>query len=101
MVLVALELDDGVDNVFENLRTGQRALFVDVSDDDDGNAARLCKAQQGGSALAHLGDAAGRRVDLFGGNGLDGVDDHELWLHVAYVGKDGLERCLAEDEGLS
>ena len=37
MVLVALELDDGVDNVFENLRTGQRALFVDVSDDDDVN----------------------------------------------------------------
>ena len=60
MVLVAFELYDGVDDVFENLRAGKRTLFVDVSDEDDRHAARLGKAQQGGSALSHLGDAAGR-----------------------------------------
>ena len=98
VVLVALELDNRVDNVFQNLRTSQRSLLGDVANEDDGHAAGLGKAQQGRGALTYLGDAARTRLHLVGGNGLYGVDDDEFGLHVADVFKDGLQGVLAEDE---
>ena len=45
-MLVALELDDGVDDMLQNLRACQRPLFRDMPDEDHGHAARLGKAEQ-------------------------------------------------------
>ena len=41
VVLVALKLYDRVDDMFQNLRTGKRALLINMSDKDDGYACRL------------------------------------------------------------
>jgi len=98
VVLVALELYDGVDDVFQNLRTGEGAFLGDVANEDDGHAAGLGKAQQGRGALAHLGDGACGGLDVLGHDGLDGVDDDELWLHFLNVVEDGLELVLAEEQ---
>jgi hypothetical protein len=51
---VALEIQHGVDDVLEHARAGQRALFRDVADQDDGDAGLLGHAGQLGRALAHL-----------------------------------------------
>ena len=98
MVLVALELYDGIDDVLQNLRTGQRALLGDVADENDGNAARLGKAQQSRGTLAHLGNGTGRGLDVLGHDGLDGVDDDKLWLHLFDMVEDGLQLVFAEQE---
>lgn len=37
VLAVAFELQDGVDDVFEDFRSGDVAVFVDVSDEDDGD----------------------------------------------------------------
>ena len=60
VVLVALELEDGVHNVFQHLGARDAAFLVDVADEDDRRMRFLGKAQDAGGTLAHLGDAAGR-----------------------------------------
>ena len=44
-MLVALELDDGIDDVFQDLRTSECAFLGDVTNQDDGYAAGLGKAE--------------------------------------------------------
>ena len=73
VVLVALELYDGVHDVLQYLRSGQGTLLGDVPNEDDGHAAGLGEAQQRRGALAHLGYASGARLHLVGGDGLYGV----------------------------
>ena len=90
-MLVALELDDGIDDVFEDLRTCQRAFLGDVADEDDGYAAGLGKAEQGRGALTHLSDGASRGLDVLGHNGLDGVDDDQFGLFVLDMFEDMLQ----------
>ena len=69
-----------------------------MSNEDDGGIGLFGKLQDGGGALADLCHTAGRRLDQFGGDGLDGVDNHQLGLYVLDVGKDVFQRCLADDE---
>ena len=40
---IALEVDDGIDDVLDDLGPGQRAGLGDVADDDDGGAGRLAR----------------------------------------------------------
>ena len=44
-MLVALELYDGIDDVFEDFRTGEGAFLRDMTNEDDGDAAGLGKAE--------------------------------------------------------
>ena len=97
-MLVALELDNGIDDVFEDFRTGEGAFLRDMTNEDDGNAAGLGKAQQGRGALANLGNGAGRGFDVLGGNGLDGIDDDEVGLDFLDVVEDGFEGVFGENE---
>ena len=53
---VALELQDHVHDVLQDLRSGDGPVLGDVSDKDDGDTALLGHAEQGRGAFAHLGD---------------------------------------------
>ena len=81
--------------MLQNLRTCQRAFLGDVSYEYDRHAAGLGKAQQRAGTFAHLGDAACRRLYIFSSDGLYGVNNHEVGLHLLYVSEDGLQRRLA------
>ena len=77
-VALALEGEDRVDEMFERLRPGQRAVLRHVADEDDRDPLPLRELHQPEGRLADLADAAGRALELADGRGLDGVDDDEL-----------------------
>ena len=87
-MLVAFELDDCIDNVLKYLWASQSALFVNMSDKNDWYSTGLGKAEQGCSAFTHLCDAAGLTIDILSGDGLNGVDDYQLWSHFFYLVED-------------
>ena len=77
---LALEIEDGIHDVFEHFGPRERAFFGDVPDEDvpdeeEGDPARLCDAHELCGAFAHLPDAARRRTQRLGVDRLDGVDD--------------------------
>ncbi len=80
--------------MLEHARPGQGAFLGDVADEEDRRAALLGKAHQQRRALAHLGHAARRRLQLLGEDGLDRVDDHDLGLLGAGGGDDRLDAGL-------
>ena len=100
VVLVALELKDGIDNVLQHFGTRDAAFLVDVTDQDDCRMRLLGEAQDAGGALAHLGDAARRGFQRFGRNSLYGVDDDQVGACVLDVDVDLFERRLAHDEAV-
>ena len=71
---LALEIQHGVDHVFEHARTGDAAFLGHVADQEHGRSRLLGKARELGRRLAHLADRAWRRRQQFGPDGLDGVD---------------------------
>ena len=72
---LALEIEDGIHDVFEHFGPRERAFFGDVPDEEEGDPARLCDAHELCGAFAHLPDAARRRTQSLGVDRLDGVDD--------------------------
>ncbi len=52
--VLAFELEDHIDNVLQDLRTGDGPLLRDVADEDDGNPAALGKAEERGGDFLHL-----------------------------------------------
>ena len=84
--------------MLQYLRSCQRSLLVNMSYKQYRHSARLGKAKQGGSTLAHLGDTSRRRIDVLCRDGLYGVDNHHLWLHVLDVVEYALERCLGKNQ---
>ena len=62
MMALALEVQHGVDQVLEHARPGQRAFLRDVADEERRDAAALRQRHEARAALAHLRDAAGRRL---------------------------------------
>ena len=74
-MLVALELKDGVDNMFEHLRPGNASFLIDMADQEDGRTALLRIFQDSRAALAHLRNASGRGFDHLRINGLYRVDN--------------------------
>ena len=77
MEAFTLEVEDRVDNVLEDARTGHRALFGDVADKKDRHVFALRELEQPRGALAQLRDASGRRRDGVRAHCLDRVDDDE------------------------
>ena len=97
VMLVALELQHGIDDVLQDFRAGDAALLVDVADEQDGRPVLFGKAEDGGAAFSHLRDAAGRRLDQFREDGLDGVDDNQVGLDGAGLIQDVFQVGLAQD----
>ena len=91
---LTLEIQHGVDHVLQHARAGQRAFLGNVADEKDRRAALLGEAHQQRRTLAHLSDAARRRLQLLSENGLDRVDDHDLGLFLAHSGDDRFDACF-------
>ena len=94
---VAFEIEDGVDDVLDELGAGEDAFLGDVADEADGGAGGLGEVDQFGAAIAKLGDAAGGRG--VGGvvDHLDGVDDREGGAEAADGAGDFFEVGFGED----
>ena len=97
IMLVALELQHGIHDMFQHLGAGQCPLLIDMADQYHGNIALLGEFQQQRGALAHLRDAAGRTVHGLCHDGLYGIDDQQLRLLVTDVQENLVERSLAHD----
>ena len=78
MVSVALEAQDGIDQVLHDLWSGDLTILGDVADDDHRDIGMLRKSHQRRGTLPHLCETAGRRVTAGGTHRLDGVDDQQI-----------------------
>ena len=75
VVPLAFEIKDGVDDVLEHTRAGDRAFLVHVTHQENRDVAAFGEQHQASGAFAHLADAARRRGDPTQEDGLDGIDD--------------------------
>ena len=100
IVAVALELKHDIDDVFQDLGTGNGAVFGNMADNQHGDVALFGIFEQHGSALADLADAAGRGLDPLGIEGLDRVDHNDPGGGLGQPRDDVLERGLAEQQTL-
>ena len=92
---VALEVEDGVDQVLEHARAGERALLRHVADQEAGARRSPCERDEQRRRLAHLADAARRRARARRVQRLDRVDDHGGGRERVDVLDDRLGRRLA------
>lgn len=74
---VALERDDGVHQVLERARAGERAVLRDVADEHDGDAVALRHVHEPEGGFANLAHAACGSVELVHRRRLDRVHDEE------------------------
>ena len=82
--------------MFHHLGTREGAVFGDVADEQHRDTGALGIVLEFGSTLADLADTAGRRVDILGGDGLDGVDNQQVRLHSVDMLEDALRDRLAD-----
>jgi hypothetical protein len=59
MMCFSLEVQNGVDDVFEHLRPREAAVLGDVPDEKRRDVLAFCGKEQLRRGLAHLSDAAG------------------------------------------
>ena len=99
MAAFAFEIEDGVDHVLDDARTGDLPVLGDVADEDHGGAGLLGVADQGLRRGAHLGHRAGRGIGHVGPQRLDRVDDDEgRRLAVAEGGEDVLDAGFGREQ---
>lgn len=96
METIAFEIDDGIDDVFEDTGASDRAFFGDVSDHDYGDIADFGELHETGGTFADLGDAACAGGDGGEVDGLDRVDDQSLGLEAFDVFDGQFEIGFAE-----
>ena len=87
--------------MLQHLGTGDGAFLVDVANEDHWHAAGLGITQESGGTLAHLAHRAGGAVEFVAGDGLDGVDNHQVGGTLLDAGKDARERSLTHDVALA
>ncbi len=92
----ALEVEHGVDDVFERARPGDAAALGHVAYQHHGGPRFLGEAHQPGRALAHLPHVARGALELVCVRGLDRVDEDDARLERRRVVHDRLESRLAE-----
>jgi hypothetical protein len=98
VVAVALEGEDDVDEVLEELGAGEVAFLGDVADDGDRGAGGLGERDEVEAAAAQLLEAAGDGVDVAAVGELDGVEDEELGARAARLLRDDGEVRFREEE---
>ena len=62
VVLVSFELQYGIDDVFQYLRSGDASFLVDMSDEDNRVPVSLANLKREAGTFSYLHDAAGRRI---------------------------------------
>ena len=95
--LLAFEIENGINDVLERLRSGNRSLFCDVADQKNRQRQTLCCRHQNSGGVAHLSDGAGRGVVRRCVHGLNRIDDDRHRLHLLRLGDDPLDRCFGEE----
>ena len=93
MAPLALEIEHGVDHMFENPGTGDLPILCHMADQEKGETAAFGQPDQFAGASPHLGDRAGGRIQAVQIHGLDGIDDnHGRRLAVVQAGDDIAQR---------
>ena len=92
----AFEVEHGVDDVLERLRTGDVAVFRDVADEERRDVVALRREQELRRGFAHLADAARRRLELQREHRLHRVDDDQRRLDAADFFENALDAGLGE-----
>ncbi len=100
MSAVAVEREDGVDDVLEHARPGDGALLGDVADEQGGEVALLRELHEPVGAVAHLRDRAGCPRPIGIDHRLDRVDREHIGGDRLRVGDDVVEIGRADDEQL-
>ena len=98
VVAVAFELQNHIDDVFQYLGAGYRAVLGDVSDDEDRRSGRFGVFQQRGGAFADLRHASRRRVQQVGVDGLYRVDHHQVGSLLGDLRHDVLQQRFGIDQ---
>ena len=80
MAAFAFEIEDGIDHVLDDARTGDGAFLGDVANQYQRGAGLLGPAREFLCAGADLADGAGGGFEAVGPHGLDGIDDDEIRL---------------------
>lgn len=77
MTAFALKIKHGIDHMFQNPRSGNRALFGDMTDEKQHETFLFGQFDQFIGTGAHLRNAAGGRFRLFQIHGLDRIYYHD------------------------
>jgi hypothetical protein len=95
--------------MFHDLGAGKGAVFGDVTDEEDRDTRGFGIMLELGGTLPDLTDTSSGRINIFGGDGLDGIDYKKVWLHgidmFEYTLSDGFAyniatfRCYANTVG--
>ena len=99
-MLVALKLNHRINDVLQNLWSGKRSLLINMSYQNNRNATRLGKTEQGGCTLANLGNRSWRTVYFFRSNSLDRIYNYQLWSHFLDMAEDFLQLRFAENRNM-
>jgi hypothetical protein len=95
-VLLAFEVEHRVDDVLEHPGTSERAFLGHVADHHQCNTQLLRDTGQLRSALAHLGNRPGSRLQLGRDHGLDRVDHHHRGAAALNLSTDALKFDLGQ-----
>ncbi len=87
VMTIAFECEHGVDDVLEHTRTSEPAFFGDMTDEDHGQSAFLCRCHKSGCAFAHLGNRTRSRTDVGRVHRLDGVNNQNCRVDFVDRGK--------------
>jgi hypothetical protein len=79
---IPFKVDDGIDDVLDDLGAGQHAGLGDVADDDHGDAAGFGQADQVHAAIAQLRHRPRRGGQSGLVNHLHRIDDHHIRMHL-------------------
>ena len=101
VVLVALELEYGIHDMFQYLGAGYASFLIDMPDEDDRRMRFLGKAQDGGGTFPYLGNTPRRRFKGFGRNRLYGVDDDDVRADVLDMDVNLFQGSFAHDEAIT
>ena len=98
--ILPLELQYHIDDMLEDLGTGDETVLGDMSDQYDRDAGLLGKAKQLGRNFLDLRYRTGSRIQSLREHRLHRIDDHQLGHHGTGLCKDILHQRLAENETL-
>src|SRR5687767_1595981 len=98
MMAVALEIENGVDDMLERFRSRDRAFFCHVAREKYRRAGPLRKDHQFAGYLTNLRHTARRRFDPLAEYCLDRIDYHEIGPELFDDGNDVLEIGFGQEK---
>ena len=81
-IWVALKLQDHIHHVFQNLRTGNAAFFIDMANEQYRRTGFFRVTNKACGALADLGHRTRRALHVRNMQGLDGIHDDQMRPNV-------------------